>query len=133
MVDKNDVIVYDAESQACILDRARLNMEKRFVFRHNNIEDCEQQLLRAQKITNKNKGATLLITEGVIGMCSDQGKLKEIVALKVNYKFLLLVDDAHGIGCMGKTGAGKGEAQGIQDGIDFHFGTFAKAFAGIGH
>jgi len=132
LVDRNDVIVYDAESHACILDGARLHMGQRFVFKHNDIEDCEKQLCRAQKITQKTKGAILLITEGVFGMRGDQGKLKEIVALKEKYNFSLLVDDAHGIGCMGKTGAGTGEAQGIQDGIDFYFGTFAKSFAGIG-
>ncbi|MGZ0017545.1 aminotransferase class I/II-fold pyridoxal phosphate-dependent enzyme [Yeosuana sp. AK3] len=132
LVDRNDVIVYDAESHACILDGMRLHLGKRFVFKHNDIEDCEKQLQRAQKITEKTNGAILLITEGVFGMRGDQGKLKEIVALKENYNFSLLVDDAHGIGCMGKTGAGTGEEQGIQDGIDFYFGTFAKSFAGIG-
>jgi glycine C-acetyltransferase len=132
LVDRNDVIVYDAESHACIIDGMRLHMGKRFVFKHNDIEDCEKQLQRAQKVTEKTKGAILVITEGVFGMRGDQGKLKEIVALKENYNFSLLVDDAHGIGCMGKTGAGTGEAQEVQDGIDFYFGTFAKSFAGIG-
>lgn len=132
LVDRNDVIVYDAESHACILDGVRLHMGQRFVFKHNDIEDCEKQLIRAQKITKKTKGAILMITEGVFGMRGDQGKLKEIVGLKENYSFSLLVDDAHGIGCMGKTGAGTGEEQGIQVGIDFYFGTFAKSFAGIG-
>lgn len=132
LVDRQDVIVYDAESHACIIDGMRLHMGKRFVFKHNDIDDCERQLQRAQKITEKTKGAILLITEGVFGMRGDQGKLKEIVALKENYNFSLLVDDAHGIGCLGKTGAGTGEEQGIQEGIDFYFGTFAKSFAGIG-
>ena len=132
LVDRHDVIVYDAESHACIIDGMRLHMGKRFVFKHNDIDDCERQLQRAQKITEKTKGAILLITEGVFGMRGDQGKLKEIVALKENHNFSLLVDDAHGIGCLGKTGAGTGEEQGIQDGIDFYFGTFAKSFAGIG-
>lgn len=132
LVDRNDIIVYDAESHACIIDGMRLHMGKRFVFKHNDIEDCEKQLQRAQKVTEKTKGAILVITEGVFGMRGDQGKLKEIVALKENYKFSLLVDDAHGIGCLGKTGAGTGEEQGVQDGIDFYFGTFAKSFAGIG-
>lgn len=132
LIDRNDVAVYDAESHACIIDGMRLHMGKRFVFKHNDIEDCERQLQRAQKITKKTKGAILVITEGVFGMRGDQGKLKEIVALKENYNFSLLVDDAHGIGCMGKTGAGTGEEQGVQDGIDFYFGTFAKSFAGIG-
>jgi glycine C-acetyltransferase len=132
LVDRNDVIVYDAESHACIIDGMRLHMGQRFVFKHNDIEDCEKQLIRAQKITKKTNGAILLITEGVFGMRGDQGKLKEIVALKKNHNFSLLVDDAHGIGCLGKTGAGTGEEQGVQDGIDFYFGTFAKSFAGIG-
>jgi len=132
LVDRNDVIVYDAESHACIIDGMRLHLGQRFVFKHNDIEDCKKQLIRAQKVTEKTNGAILLITEGVFGMRGDQGKLKEIVALKENFNFLLLVDDAHGIGCMGKTGAGTGEEQGIQDGIDFYFGTFAKSFAGIG-
>jgi len=132
LVDRNDVIVYDAESHACIIDGMRLHLGQRFVFKHNDIEDCEKQLIRAQKLAETTNGAILLITEGVFGMRGDQGKLKEIVALKENYNFSLLVDDAHGIGCMGKTGAGTGEEQGIQDGIDFYFGTFAKSFAGIG-
>src|SRR5690606_27931546 len=132
LVERNDVIVYDAESHACIIDGMRLHMGKRFVFKHNDIEDCEKQLQRAQKVTAKTTGAILVITEGVFGMRGDQGKLKEIVALKENYNFSLLVDDAHGIGCMGKTGAGTGEEQGVQNGIDFYFGTFAKSFAGIG-
>ncbi|MFO7719346.1 MAG: aminotransferase class I/II-fold pyridoxal phosphate-dependent enzyme [Gillisia sp.] len=132
LVDRQDVVVYDAESHACIIDGMRLHLGKRFVFKHNDIADCEKQLQRAKKITEKTKGAILVITEGVFGMRGDQGKLKEIVALKENYNFSLLVDDAHGIGCLGKTGAGTGEEQGIQDGIDFYFGTFAKSFAGIG-
>lgn len=132
LVDRKDVIVYDAESHACILDGMRLHLGKRFVFKHNDIEDCEKQLERAKKIVEKTKGAILVITEGVFGMRGDQGKLKELVALKKKYAFSLLVDDAHGIGCMGSTGAGTGEKQGVQDGIDFYFGTFAKSFAGIG-
>ncbi|MNX84203.1 8-amino-7-oxononanoate synthase [compost metagenome] len=132
LADRNDVIVYDAESHACIIDGMRLHLGKRFVFKHNDIEDCEKQLERAKKIVKETKGSILLITEGVFGMRGDQGKLKEIVALKKKYNFSLLVDDAHGIGCMGKTGAGTGEEQGIQEEIDFYFGTFAKSFAGIG-
>ncbi|KIC01281.1 8-amino-7-oxononanoate synthase [Flavobacterium sp. JRM] len=132
LVDRKDVIVYDAEAHACIIDGMRLHQGKRFVFKHNNIEDCEKQLERAKKIVKETKGAILVITEGVFGMRGDQGKLKEIVALKKKYNFSLLVDDAHGIGCMGNTRAGTGEEQGVQDGIDFYFGTFAKSFAGIG-
>lgn len=132
IVDRHDVIVYDAESHACILDGMRLHMGKRFVFKHNDVEDCKKQLERAQAIVKNTNGAILLITEGVFGMRGDQGKLKEIVALKKEIEFTLLVDDAHGIGCMGPTGAGTGEEQGVQEDIDIYFGTFAKSFAGIG-
>jgi len=132
LVDRHDVIVYDAESHACILDGVRLHMGKRYVFKHNDIEDCEKQLQRATKLAEETGGAILLITEGVFGMRGDQGILKEIVALKKDYNFRLFVDDAHGIGTLGKTGAGTGEEQGVQDDIDIYFGTFAKSFAMIG-
>lgn len=132
LVDRHDVIVYDAESHACILDGVRLHMGKRYVFKHNDIEDCEKQLQRATKLAQETGGAILLITEGVFGMRGDQGILKEIVALKKKYSFRLFVDDAHGIGTLGKTGAGTGEEQGVQDDIDIYFGTFAKSFAMIG-
>lgn len=132
LVDRHDVIVYDAESHACIIDGVRLHMGKRFVFPHNDIESCEKQLERATKIVEQTGGAILVITEGVFGMSGDQGKLKEIVDLKKKYNFRLFVDDAHGVGTMGKTGAGTGEEQGVQDGIDIYFGTFAKSFGLIG-
>ena len=132
LVDRHDVIVYDAESHACILDGVRLHMGKRYVFKHNDIEDCEKQLQRATKLAQETGGAILLITEGVFGMRGDQGILREIVALKKQYSFRLFVDDAHGIGTLGKTGAGTGEEQGVQDDIDIYFGTFAKSFAMIG-
>jgi glycine C-acetyltransferase len=132
LVDRHDVIVYDAESHACILDGVRLHMGKRYVFKHNDIEDCEKQLQRATKLAEETGGAILLITEGVFGMRGDQGILKEIVALKKRYSFRLFVDDAHGIGTLGRTGAGTGEEQGVQDDIDIYFGTFAKSFAMIG-
>lgn len=132
LVDRHDVIVYDAESHACILDGVRLHMGKRFVFKHNDIEDCKKQLERATKLAEKTGGAILVITEGVFGMRGDQGKLKEIVELKKQFKFRLFVDDAHGIGTMGPKGGGTGEEQGCQDGIDIYFGTFAKSFALIG-
>lgn len=132
LVDRNDVIVYDAESHACIIDGMRLHLGKRFVFKHNDIEDCKKQLERAVSLTKKTNGSILLITEGVFGMSGDQGKLKEIVDLKKEFEFTLLVDDAHGIGSMGATGAGTGEEQNIQTGIDIYFATFAKSFAGIG-
>lgn len=132
LVDRHDVIVYDSESHACILDGVRLHMGKRFVYPHNNIENLEKQLERATKLVSDSGGGILVITEGVFGMSGDQGKLKEIVALKEEFNFRLFVDDAHGFGTLGKTGAGAGEEQGVQDGIDIYFGTFAKAMASIG-
>ena len=132
LVDRHDVIVYDSESHACILDGVRLHMGKRYVFKHNDIEDCEKQLHRATKLANETGGAILVITEGVFGMRGDQGKLKEIVDLKKKFNFRLFVDDAHGIGTLGAKGSGTGEEQNCQDGIDIYFGTFAKSFALIG-
>ncbi len=132
LVDRHDVIVYDSESHACIIDGVRLHMGKRFVYPHNDITNLEKQLERATKLVTATGGAILVITEGVFGMSGDQGKLKEIVALKKKFNFRLFVDDAHGFGTMGKTGAGTGEEQGVQDGIDIYFGTFAKSMALIG-
>lgn len=132
MVDRNDVIVYDSEGHACIVDGVRLHMGKRFVYPHNNMENLEKQLGRAKKLCEKTGGGILVITEGVFGMSGDLGKLDEIVALKKKFDFRLLVDDAHGFGTMGKTGAGAGEHFGVQDEIDLYFGTFAKAMALIG-
>lgn len=132
LVDRHDVIVYDSESHACIVDGVRLHQGKRFVFPHNNIEKLENQLKRAKVITDETKGGILVITEGVFGMAGDLSKLKEITALKSKYNFRLFVDDAHGFGTMGKTGAGTGEHCGVQDLIDIYFGTFAKAMASIG-
>ncbi|MFP4526545.1 MAG: aminotransferase class I/II-fold pyridoxal phosphate-dependent enzyme [Bacteroidales bacterium] len=132
LVTRNDVIVYDSESHACILDGLRLHMGKRYVFPHNNIENLEKQLGRATKLAEKNNGGILVITEGVFGMAGDLGKIDEIVKLKEKYDFRLLVDDAHGFGTMGKTGAGAGEHFEVQDKIDLYFATFAKAMAGIG-
>ena len=132
LVGRNDVIVYDSESHACILDGLRLHMGKRFVFPHNNMENFEKQLQRAVKLASKQNGGILVITEGVFGMSGDLGKLDQIVKLKEKYPFRLLVDDAHGFGTMGRTGAGVGEHMNVQDDIDVYFGTFAKAMAGIG-
>ncbi len=130
---RHDVIVYDAESHACIIDGLRLHPGHRYVFKHNDLEDLEKQMDRATALIEKQKtGGILVITEGVFGMAGDQGKLTEIVALKSKYDFRLLVDDAHGFGTLGKTGAGAGEAQGCQDGIDLYFSTFAKSMASIG-
>jgi len=132
LVDRHDVIVYDSESHACIIDGVRLHIGKRFVFAHNDIENLEKQLQHAQKIVQESKGGILVITEGVFGMAGDLGKLKEIVALKSKYNFRLLVDDAHGFGILGKTGAGVGEELGVTKDIDIYFSTFAKSMAGIG-
>lgn len=132
LVDRNDVIVYDAESHACIIDGVRLHMGKRFVYQHNDIDSCRKQLERATKIVQQTGGAILVITEGVFGMSGAQGKLKEINDLKDTFNFRLLVDDAHGFGTMGPTGAGTHEAQDCIDGVDIYFGTFAKSMAGIG-
>jgi glycine C-acetyltransferase len=130
---RHDVIVYDAESHACIIDGLRLHPGHRYVFKHNDLEDFEKQMQRATALIEKQKaGGILVITEGVFGMAGDQGKLKEIAALKNKYSFRLLVDDAHGFGTLGKTGAGAGEAQGCQDAIDLYFSTFAKSMASIG-
>ncbi|HTE01321.1 MAG TPA: aminotransferase class I/II-fold pyridoxal phosphate-dependent enzyme [Mucilaginibacter sp.] len=132
LVDRNDVIVYDAESHACIIDGLRLHMGKRFVYQHNDMVSCEKQLERATKLAEQTGGGILLITEGVFGMSGAQGKLKEVVELKKKFDFRILVDDAHGFGTMGKTGAGTHEEQDCVDGIDVYFGTFAKSMAGIG-
>lgn len=130
---RHDVIVYDAESHACIIDGLRLHPGHRYVFKHNDIEDFDKQMERATALIEKQKaGGILVITEGVFGMAGDQGKLKEIIDLKNKYEFRLLVDDAHGFGTLGKTGAGAGEEQGCQDGIDLYFSTFAKSMASIG-
>lgn len=132
LVDRNDVIVYDAESHACILDGVRLHQGKRFVYQHNNMESLESMLEKAAKIVEKTNGGILVITEGVFGMSGNMGALKDIIALKEKVPFRLFVDDAHGFGTMGETGMGTGEAQGCQDGIDVYFGTFAKSMASIG-
>jgi glycine C-acetyltransferase len=132
LVDRHDVIVYDAEAHACIIDGLRLHMGKRFVYPHNDMASLEKQLQRATILVKESGGAILVLTEGVFGMSGDQGKLKEVVALKSKYNFRLFVDDAHGFGTMGKTGAGTGEEQGVQEEIDIYFGTFAKSMASIG-
>lgn len=133
LCSRHDVIVYDAESHACIIDGLRLHPGQRFVFKHNDVDDCAKQLARAQSLIDKQgRGGILLITEGVFGMAGDQGKLKEIAALRPKFNFRLLVDDAHGFGTLGRTGAGAGEEQGVQDEIDLYFSTFAKSMASIG-
>src|SRR5680860_15785 len=132
LVSKDDIIVYDVDSHACIIDGVRLHMGKRFTFMHNDMDSLEKNLERATKMAEQTGGGILVISEGVFGMRGEQGKLKEIIALKEKYTFRLFVDDAHGFGTLGKTGAGAGEEQGVQDGIDVYFATFAKSMAGIG-
>jgi glycine C-acetyltransferase len=132
LVSKNDVIVYDVDAHACIIDGVRLHPGKRFTYKHNDIESLEVNLERATKIAEKTRGGILVISEGVFGMRGEQGRLKEIVALKSKYSFRFLVDDAHGFGTLGKTGAGAGEEQGVQDEIDVYFATFAKSMASTG-
>jgi len=132
LLDRHDVVVYDSESHACIVDGVRMHLGKRFAFEHNNMESLEKCLKRATKLTEGTKGGILVISEGVFGMRGDQGKLKEIAALKAKYQFRLLVDDAHGFGTLGATGAGAGEEQGVQDAIDVYFATFAKAMGSVG-
>ncbi|RYM34860.1 aminotransferase class I/II-fold pyridoxal phosphate-dependent enzyme [Brumimicrobium glaciale] len=134
LVDRNDVIVYDSESHACILDGMRLHAGKRFVFKHNDMESFDTQMSRATKLVENNNGGILVITEGVFGMAGDQGDLKGIVEFRKSgkYDFRLFVDDAHGFGTIGETGMGAGEEQGVHEEIDVLFGTFAKSMASIG-
>ncbi|MFQ5446441.1 MAG: aminotransferase class I/II-fold pyridoxal phosphate-dependent enzyme [Saprospiraceae bacterium] len=132
LVGRHDVIVYDAEAHACIVDGVRLHAGHRFAFEHNNIASLDKNLERATKIVERTKGGILVISEGVFGMRGDQGKLREIVALKDKYNFRLLVDDAHGFGMLGPTGAGTCEEQGVMDDVDIYFSTFAKSMASIG-
>ncbi len=132
LVDRKDIIVYDAECHASIIDGLRMQLGKRYVYRHNDISNLERQMKRAEKLAKEQDGGVLVITEGVFGMSGNTGKLDEIVALKKKFDFKLLVDDAHGFGTMGKTGAGTGEFYGVQDDIDIYFSTFAKSMASIG-
>jgi len=132
LVTKHDVIVYDMDTHACIIDGVRLHAGKRFVYKHNDVESLEKNLKRATKMATENGGGILVISEGVFGMRGEQGKLKEIAALKKKYNFRFLVDDAHGFGTLGDGGRGAGVEQGVQDDIDVYFATFAKSMAGIG-
>ncbi|MEM1320330.1 MAG: pyridoxal phosphate-dependent aminotransferase family protein [Bacteroidota bacterium] len=132
LLSRRDVVVYDSESHACIVDGLRMHLGKRFAFEHNDIASLEKHLNSATKIAEETGGGILVISEGVFGMRGDQGKLREIVALKSKYNFRLMVDDAHGFGTLGKTGAGAGEEQNVQDDIDVYFATFAKSMASIG-
>ncbi|MCK6694670.1 MAG: pyridoxal phosphate-dependent aminotransferase family protein, partial [Thermoanaerobaculia bacterium] len=132
LLSRHDVVVYDAESHACIVDAVRMHLGKRFAFTHNDIASLDKNLERAKRITDETGGGILVITEGVFGMRGDQGKLREIAALRGKYQFRLLIDDAHGFGMLGKTGAGAAEEQGVTDDVDLYFSTFAKSMALIG-
>lgn len=132
LVSKNDIIVYDVDAHACIIDGVRLHMGKRFTYKHNDVVSLEKNLERATKMAEQTGGGILVISEGVFGMRGEQGRLKEIVALKQKFNFRLFVDDAHGFGTLGATGAGAGEEQGVQDDIDVYFATFAKSLASTG-
>jgi glycine C-acetyltransferase len=132
ILTRRDVVIYDAESHACIIDAVRMHLGKRFAFNHNDISNLEKHLKSATSIVEKTGGSILVISEGVFGMRGDQGKLKEIIRLKDQYEFRLLVDDAHGFGTLGPNGEGAGVEQGVQDGIDIYFATFAKSMASIG-
>lgn len=132
LLSPKDVVVYDNDCHACIVDGVRLHLGKRFTYQHNDAKSLEKMLIRAGRIAEKTDGGILVISEGVFGMRGEQGNLKEIVELKQKYNFRLLVDDAHGFGTLGKTGAGTGEEQGVQNEIDIYFSTFAKSMASVG-
>lgn len=132
LVDRRDVIVYDSDSHACMVDGVRLHMGKRYVYQHNDMASFAKQLENAKQYVKGTGGGILVVTEGVFGMAGDQGKLKEIVAYKEEYKFRLFVDDAHGFGTIGEHGRGAADFQGVHDQVDIYFGTFAKAMASIG-
>jgi glycine C-acetyltransferase len=132
LLTRRDVVVYDSGCHACIVDGVRMHSGKRFAYQHNDIDSLVKHLESAQKIVEQTKGGILVISEGVFGMRGDQGKLREIVALKDQYKFRFMVDDAHGFGTLGETGMGAGEEQGVQDEIDVYFATFAKSMGSLG-
>lgn len=132
LLSRRDAVVYDSESHGCIVDGTRLHLGERFSYKHNDPESFEQNLSRARKWADDKGGGVLVVTEGVFGMRGDQGILKEIVELKKKYNFRFFVDDAHGFGTLGEGGRGAGVEQGVQDGIDIYFSTFAKSFASIG-
>jgi glycine C-acetyltransferase len=132
LIDRHDVVVYDSEAHACILDGLRMHLGKRFVYPHNDMEKLEQSLKRARRLADRSRGGILVITEGVYGMAGDMGNIQGILKFKDRYGFRLLIDDAHGFGTMGTTGAGTSEHQHVMEGVDVYFGTFAKAMAGIG-
>ena len=132
LVSRHDVIVYDAEDHACLLDGIRLHIGSKYKFRHNDIKDCERVLARACEEADKKGGGVLLITEGVFGMTGALGILDQIAALKKKYQFRIMIDDAHGFGVMGEHGRGTSEHFGVMDEIDIYIGAYAKSMAIIG-
>jgi glycine C-acetyltransferase len=132
LLNRHDVVVYDSECHACIIDGLRLHMGKRFVFPHNDMEKFGRELEKAVKLADEQNGGVLVITEGVFGMSGDLGKMDEIVKFKKKYNFRILIDDAHGFGTMGEGGRGVTEHFGVMDEVDLYFSTFAKSMAGIG-
>ncbi|MFI3318710.1 MAG: pyridoxal phosphate-dependent aminotransferase family protein [Rikenellaceae bacterium] len=132
LLTARDVVVYDAEAHACILDGMRLARCKRFVYGHNDYDSLRSRLAQATETAEAQGGGVLVITEGVFGMKGDLGFLDKVVELKSEFKFRLLVDDAHGFGTMGATGRGTAEHFGVTDQVDVLFNTFAKSMAGIG-
>lgn len=132
LVNRHDIIVFDAEAHACLMDGIRMHLGYTYKYKHNDVEDCEKQLQRAEKMAEKTGGGILVVTEGVYGMSGTQGKIKQIVALKSKYNFRILIDDAHGFGSMGATGAGTDEEQDCQEEVDLYFSTFVKSMGSIG-
>ena len=132
LLTRRDIVIYDSECHACIIDGIRLHRGRHSSYHHNDIESLRVCLERASTQTEKSGGSILVITEGVFGMRGDQGRLKEIAALKSTYSFRLLVDDAHGFGTLGLEGRGTGSEQGVQDSVDLYFSTFAKAMGAVG-
>ena len=132
LLDRHDAVVYDKDVHACTYDGIRMQTCHRFSFRNNDLAHLEKQLIRATEATEKSGGGILVLIEGVYGMGGHQGKVAEVVALKEKYNFRLLLDDAHGFGVLGETGAGTGEAQGCQDGVDLYYSTFTKSMSTMG-
>lgn len=132
LLNRRDVVVYDSQAHACIMDGMRLHMGQRIVYPHNDLEKCEKALERATRLTEKTGGGILLITEGVYGMTGALGFLDQIVSLKKKFDFRILIDDAHGFGVMGENGRGTSEHFHVMDQVDLYFGAFAKSMAGIG-
>ena len=132
LLGRHDVVVYDAEAHACLLDGIRLHLGEKYKFKHNDANDFERVIAKACKLADEQGGGVLVITEGVFGMTGALGIIDKIVALKSKYQFRLLIDDAHGFGIMGEHGRGTSEHFGVMDGVDIYIGAFAKSMASIG-